>query len=147
MKSEPEAFSIDDLKARSKGVEPWDGIRNYQVRNMLRDDMKRGDFAFFYHSNCKPPAIMGIMKIVKEGYPDHTAFDPNAKYFDPKSDPEKPRWYMVDVKYVRHLKRPITLAELKQDSTLTDFALTKKGSRLSILPVTLQQWEYILSLE
>ncbi|MCO7226231.1 EVE domain-containing protein [Pleionea sp. CnH1-48] len=147
MKSEPDAFSIDDLKARPKRREPWDGVRNYQVRNMMRDQMKKGDLAFFYHSNCKPPAIVGIMEIVKEGYPDTTAFDPEEKYYDPKSDPDNPRWFMVDVKYKRHLKREIPLQELKEESQLGDFALTRKGSRLSIVPVTEQQWEHILAME
>ncbi|MEE4244380.1 MAG: EVE domain-containing protein [Kangiellaceae bacterium] len=149
MKSEPDAFSIDDLKACKNGIEPWDGTRNYQVRNMLRDQMKPGDLAFFYHSNCKPPAIVGIMEIVSEGYPDHTAWDPSSNYYDPKSDPDNPRWFMVDVKYQRHLKRAIPLAELKADSVLIeqDFPLIRKGSRLSIMPVTEQQWQRILILE
>ena len=149
MKSEPSEFSIDDLKNRPKKTEPWDGVRNYQARNMMRDDMKKGDQVFFYHSNCDEPGIVGIMQVVREGYPDHTAFDSEQKYYDPKSDPENPRWYMVDVKYKRHLKRIISLRELKQrmDPELADMPLMRKGNRLSIMPVTEAQWEFILGLE
>ena len=147
MKSEPDVFGIDDLKVAPDKTESWNGVRNYQVRNMMRDDMKTGDLAFFYHSNCTQPGISGIMKIVREGYPDHTAFDPQSKYFDPKSDPNDPRWYMVDVRYVRKLKRIITLEELKTQRKLDELPLVKRGNRLSIMPVSKQQWEYILSLE
>jgi predicted RNA-binding protein with PUA-like domain len=147
MKSEPDAYSIDDLKQDK--VEHWDGVRNYQARNMMRDEMKKGDLAFFYHSNCKEPGIVGIMQIAREGYPDHTAFDPECKYHDPKSDPDNPRWIMVDVRYQRHLKRAITLQELKAytDNALEGFPLLRRGNRLSIMPVTEAQWEFILSLE
>src|SRR6056297_785427 len=100
MKSEPDVFGIEHLKACANKTEPWDGVRNYQARNFMRDDMRVGDQAFFYHSNCKTPGIVGIMEIVREGYPDYTAFDPDSNHFDPKSDPDKPRWIMVDVKYV-----------------------------------------------
>src|SRR5690606_38003106 len=109
MKSEPDVFSIDDLKKRPKQTEPWDGVRNYQARNMLRDEMKKGDLAFFYHSSCETPGIVGIMEIAKEGYPDPTAFKPNHRYYDPKSNPDKPTWYLVDVKFKRKLKRTIPL--------------------------------------
>jgi len=145
MKSEPDVFGIDHLKAVK--VEPWDGVRNYQARNMMRDDMKKGDLVFFYHSNTDVPGIVGIMEVVKEGYPDHTALDPEAKYYDPKSDPEKPRWYMVDVKFKRKLKRTISLAELKEIPELEDMPLVRKGNRLSIMPVTEEQWNFILGLE
>ena len=113
LKSEPLAFSIEDLKELPNKTDHWDGVRNYQARNMMRDDMKKGDLAFFYHSNCNPPGIIGVVKVVKEGYPDHTAFDPDSKYFDPKSNPDNPRWIMVDVKYQKKLKRLISLEELK----------------------------------
>jgi len=145
MKSEPDVFGIDHLKAVK--VEPWDGVRNYQARNMMRDDMKKGDLVFFYHSNTDVPGIVGIMEVVKEGYPDHTALDPEAKYYDPKSDPENPRWYMVDVKFKRKLKRTISLAELKELPELEDMPLVRKGNRLSIMPVTEGQWNFILGLE
>ena len=145
MKSEPDVFGIDDLKEVK--VEPWDGVRNYQARNMMRDDMKKGDLVFFYHSNTDVPGIVGIMEVVKEGYPDHTAFDPEAKYYDPKSDPDNPRWYMVDVKFKKKLKRTISLAELKETAEIEDMPLVRKGNRLSIMPVTEQQWNFILDLE
>ena len=147
MKSEPDVFGIDDLENAPGMTEPWDGVRNYQARNMMRDDMKTGDLSFLYHSNCKEPGIAGIMKIVREGYPDMTAFDPDAKYFDPKSDPANPRWYRVDVRYVRKLKRIITLSELKEYSGLTGLPLLRRGNRLSIMPVSRQQWKFILTLE
>jgi len=147
MKSEPDVFGIDDLRNAPGMTEPWDGVRNYQARNMMRDDMKTGDLAFLYHSNCKEPGIAGIMEIVREGYPDLTAFDPDAKYFDPKSDPANPRWYRVDVRYVRKLKRIITLSELKELSEVTGLPLLRRGNRLSIMPVSRQQWKFILTLE
>lgn len=147
MKSEPDAFSIDDLKNMPDQTEHWDGVRNYQARNMMRDDMKVGDQVFFYHSNCKVPGIVGLMEVVREGYPDHTAFDPNGKYFDPKSDPGKPRWMMVDVKYIRHTGRVISLAELKEHEALENMPLVRKGNRLSIMPVSEKEWTYILGLE
>jgi predicted RNA-binding protein with PUA-like domain len=145
MKSEPDVYGIDDLK-RDK-VEPWDGIRNYQVRNMFRDQMKVGDLAFFYHSNCKPPAVVGIMTIASEAYPDHTQFDPKSRYYDAKSDKENPRWLLVDVQYKRKLKREITLQELKENKKLKDFRLNQKGNRLSVIPVKKSEWDLILDLE
>lgn len=145
MKSEPDAFSLDDLEAVDS--EPWDGVRNYQARNMMRDRMQVGDRVFFYHSNCKVPGIVGLAEVVREGYPDHTAFDPEANYFDPKSDPDKPRWYMVDLKFKRRLKRTISLQELKEHPQLADMPLVRKGSRLSVMPVTEADWNFILGLE
>ena len=147
MKSEPDVFGIDDLCKAPEKTEPWDGVRNYQARNMMRDDMKKGDLVFFYHSNCKEPGIAGIMKIASEGYPDHTAFEPKEKYFDPKSDPGNPRWYMVDVRYVRKLKRVITLSELKEIPELSGLPLVRRGNRLSIMPVSKPHWDLILALE
>jgi len=147
MKSEPDVFGIEDLLTRPAKTEPWDGVRNYQARNMMRDDMKQGDLAFFYHSNCKQPGIAGIMKIVREGYPDHTAFDAKEKYLDPKSDPQSPRWYMVDVQHVRTLKRIITLTELKTHDALSELPLLRRGNRLSVMPVSKTHWDFILSLE
>ena len=145
MKSEPDAYSIDDLER--DGREMWDGIRNYQARNMMRDDMAIGDEVFFYHSNCKEPAIVGISRVVSEPYPDPTQFDPESKYFDPKSNPDDPRWCLVDVEFVRKLDRPITLAELKAQSGLDGFVLTRRGNRLSIMPVTDEHWDLIQNLE
>jgi len=147
MKSEPDVFGVDDLMKAPGKTDTWDGVRNYQARNMMRDEMKKGDLVFFYHSNCKEPGIAGIMKIVRAGYPDHTAFDPDEKYYDPKSDPDNPRWYMVDVKHVRKLKQVITLTELKTHAQLSDLPLVRRGNRLSIMPVTKKQWDFILSLE
>lgn len=147
MKSEPDVFSIDDLKAAPKKTEHWDGVRNYQARNMMRDQMKKGDLIFFYHSSCKRPGIVGIAEVVKEGYPDDTAFDPEAKYYDPKSDPENPRWYRVDVKFKRKLKRILSLEELKTMPELEGMPLLRKGNRLSIMPVTAQHWDSILDRE
>ena len=147
MKSEPDAFSIDDLKRRPAHTEPWDGVRNYQVRNMMRDDMQVGDLAFFYHSSCAVPGIAGVMKIVRAGYPDASAFDPRDKHHDPKSTPDNPRWYRVDVRYMRKFKRLISLAELKSHPELRGLALLKRGNRLSILPLSAAHWKFILSLE
>jgi predicted RNA-binding protein with PUA-like domain len=147
MKSEPDAFGIDDLAKCPGKKEHWDGIRNYQVRNMMRDEMKKGDEAFFYHSNCKEPGIVGIMKVVKEAYPDFTAFDPKSRYYDPKSDPANPRWLMVDVKLVRKFKRTVSLQELKSYKTLEDMLILRRGNRLSVTPVTKKHWDYILKLE
>lgn len=145
MKSEPDDFSIDDLKAVT--TEPWDGIRNYQARNMIRDEMQPGDLAFFYHSNTKVPGIVGLMEIVSEPRFDHTAFDPDAKYHDPKSDPDRPRWYLVDVKYIRHTQRVIPLAELKAEPALENMPLVRRGNRLSVMPVQKDEFEHILTME
>ena len=145
MKSEPDAYSIDDLKRDKR--EPWDGIRNYQARNMMRDDMRVGDKVFFYHSNCKEPGVVGIMKVASKPYPDPTQFDPDAKYYDAKSDPDNPRWILVDVAFVKKLKRTITLSEIKAHPELGDMVLTRKGNRLSIMPVTEDEWEIVLGLE
>lgn len=147
MKSEPDVFGIDHLRKMPQQTEHWDGVRNYQARNMLRDQMQVGDRVFFYHSNCDEPGIVGIAKIVRAGYPDRTAQNPDSKYYDPKSDTDNPRWYMVDVKFERKLKRTISLNELKADAELADMALVRRGNRLSIMPVTAEQWEYILNLE
>ncbi len=147
MKSEPDVFGIDHLKAMPNKTEHWDGVRNYQARNMMRDDMKKGDLVFFYHSNCKEPGIVGIMQVVKEGYPDFTSWNPESKYYDPKSTEENPRWFMVDIKFKRKLKRTITLNELKEHPGLEEMALVRRGNRLSIMPVSEQEWDIILDLE
>lgn len=147
MKSEPSEFSIDDLAQRPDQTEPWDGVRNYRARNMMRDDMKVGDSIFFYHSNCDVPGIVGIAQVKREAYPDPTAFDPQNKHYDPKSQPEKPTWLMVDVGFVRKLTRTITLAELKDKAELESLALVRRGNRLSVMPMTENQWHFILGLE
>jgi predicted RNA-binding protein with PUA-like domain len=146
MKSEPDAYSIDHLRSQKRRTDHWDGIRNYQARNFMRDQMKTGDLAFFYHSNCSEPAVVGIMKIVSAAYPDHTAFDPNEKHFDAKSDPDNPRWLMVDVKFKKKLKMPITLQAIKAEKKLADMRLVQRGNRLSILPVTPGEWRHILKM-
>ena len=148
LKSEPESFSIDDLKNATGKKTHWDGVRNYQARNYMRDGMRKGDLAFFYHSNCEVPAIAGIAEIASTAYPDHTAFDPRDHHFDPKSDPETPRWVMVDIRFKRKLRRELALAELQQHAdALSGFALIRRGNRLSVLPVSKAHWDYILKLE
>lgn len=149
LKSEPDVFGIDALKAEPKRTTYWDGVRNYQARNFMRDGMRKGDRAFFYHSNCAEPGIVGIVRIVKEAYPDHTAFDPHDPHYDPASDPDNPRWMMVDVKYERTLRRTISLAELKTyaHDQLAGFALLRRGNRLSVMPVSEAHWHFILELE
>ena len=146
IKSEPGAYSIDDLKSEKTKITHWDGVRNYQARNFMRDEMKKGDFAFFYHSNCKEPGIVGVVEVVKESYPDFTAFDPEDHHYDPKSDPGKPRWFMVDVKFKKKFKETITLAELKSNPVLKDMLVVRKGNRLSITPLTEKQWENVLGM-
>jgi predicted RNA-binding protein with PUA-like domain len=145
MKSEPDAYSIDELE--SDGREMWDGIRNYQARNMMRDDMRIGDRVFFYHSNCKEPGIVGIMKVASKPYPDPTQFDPESRYYDPKSSEDDPRWLLVDVEFVRKLSRTISLAELKEQAKLDGMILLRRGNRLSIMPVEKRHWDLILGLE
>ena len=147
MKSEPSVFSFDDLKARPKQTAYWDGVRNYQARNFMRDGMKKGDLLFFYHSSCPQPGIVGIAKIVREAYADHTALDPQHAYYDPKSNPDKPTWMMVDVKYVRTFKRILSLDTLKTAPALDGFTLLRRGNRLSVMPVSEEHWNTVLSLE
>ena len=145
MKSEPDCYSIDDLK-RDK-VEMWDGTRNYQVRNMMRDEMRVGDMALFYHSNAgKETGVVGVMEIVKEAYPDPTQFDPKSDHPDPKSDPENPRWLCVDVKFKSKLKEVITLQELKDNPKFKDMAVVQRGNRLSVMPVKKTHFDAILKL-
>jgi len=144
MKSEPGEFSIDDLER--VGVEPWDGVRNYQARNFMRDQMTPGDKAFFYHSNCKTPAIVGMMEIAGAAYPDPTAFDPEDPHYDPKSDPDNPTWMLVDVRFVRKLDNPVTLERMKRDEALQGMQLLKRGNRLSVFPVHRPHWERIIQL-
>ncbi len=145
-KSEPDAFSIDDLCSMPGKQDHWDGIRNYQARNMMRDDMRKGDMAFFYHSSCAVPGIVGTVEIVKEAYPDHTAQDPKSHYFDPKATPDNPRWCMVEVKYRKKFKEILPLQSLKSVKSLEDMRLLSKGNRLSIMPVSKKHWNVILKL-
>jgi len=143
VKSEPEVFSYDDLVKSPKQTTYWDGVRNYQARNTMRDLMKKGDRVFFYHSNAEPTGIAGICEVVKEGYPDHTALDPKDSHFDPKSKKDAPTWYMVDVKAVRAFPEVLTLATLKGMKGLEKMPLLQKGSRLSVQPVGAKEWAII----
>lgn len=147
MKSEPEDFSIDDLQRVV--TEPWTGVRNYQARNFMKDGMQVGDGVLFYHSNTDVPGIYGLAEVASAAYPDPTQFQKKSKYFDEKSTPEQPRWFLVDVKFGRKLKAPIALDEIRQhaDALGEDFALIRKGTRLSVLPVSAAQWKHLLSLE
>jgi predicted RNA-binding protein with PUA-like domain len=144
MKSEPDVFGIDDLKKVKK--EPWDGVRNYQARNFMRDEMKKGDLVLFYHSNCTPPGVAGVMEISKESHPDHTSWDKKSKYFDPKSTADNPRWFMVEVKYKEKFKEVISLSQLKETKGLEEMKILQKGNRLSITPVTKKEFDKILKL-
>jgi len=146
MKSEPLVFSIEDLEKAPKKTTCWDGVRNYQARNYMRDSMKIGDMVFFYHSNADPAGIAGVAEIVKEGYPDSTAFDPKDVHYDEKSNPKNPTWIMVDVRHVETFKSILPLEELRKSSALQDMVLLQKGSRLSVQPVTADQWKAVLKL-
>lgn len=147
MKSEPSSFSIDDMakKGAAGEAEGWDGVRNYQARNFMKT-MQVGDKAFFYHSACAEPAIVGVIEIVKEAYPDPTQFDPESKYYDPKATTDKPRWQHVDVAFVEKWEKPITLKQVKANEKLATMKLVQKGSRLSVMPVTQREWQEILSM-
>ena len=149
MKSEPESFSIDALAAAKGRTTGWDGVRNYQVRNFMRDEMKKGDLAFFYHSSCAVPGVAGIVKVVREAYPDATAFDSKHHHYDPDSDPRDPRWLMIDVKLERKFDRIIALDELRKhaEGPLKNMALLKRGNRLSITPLTKPEFDFISALE
>ncbi len=148
MKSEPDVFSIDHLARMKNQTSAWDGVRNFQARNFLKNDMKVGDRAFFYHSSCAVPGIAGAMKIVREGYPDKTQFDPKDDHYDPASKREAPRWYVVDVQFEKKFDRIISLEELRSHATgkLKDMIVLKRGNRLSITPVTKSEWDFINSL-
>ena len=147
LKSEPDVFGIHHLKALPKKTGHWDGVRNYQARNFMRDDMRKGELGFFYHSSCAEPGIAGIVEIVRAGYPDNSAFDPEDPHYDPKSTSEKPIWYRVDVRFKREFKNPITLQTMKNCPALKDMRLLARGNRLSIMPVAKREWDFILKLE
>ncbi len=144
VKSEPGAYSIDDLVKDKKTH--WDGVRNYQARNFIRDDMKKGDKVLFYHSNADPNAVVGICEVVKEGYPDFTAFDPEEKHFDPKSKKEEPAWYMIDIKLIKKFKQPVTLLEIKENPKLQNMRLVQRGNRLSVMPIEKKEFTEILKM-
>jgi predicted RNA-binding protein with PUA-like domain len=145
MKSEPDVFSVDDLAARPNRTEPWTGVRNYQARNFMRDAMRPGDFAFFYHSSCPQPGIAGIIEIASAAYPDATQFERASEYYDPMATPEKPRWFNVDVRLVRKT-RLVSLQELRSRRELASMLVLKRGNRLSITPVTPREWQAIEKL-
>ena len=146
IKSEPESFSIDDLAKSKNKTTYWDGVRNYQARNFIRDEMKKGDKVLYYHSNAEPNAVVGICEVVKEAYPDFTAFDPKDKHYDPKSKKENPSWFMVDIKLVKKFKRDVTLAEIKVSKKLAKMRLIQRGNRLSVMPVAKEEFEIIEKL-
>ncbi|MDT8444657.1 MAG: EVE domain-containing protein [Desulfuromonadales bacterium] len=146
MKSEPSSFSLDDLKRMPNRTEHWDGVRNYQARNFLRDEIKVGDGVLFYHSNCAEPAIVGLAKVVRAGYADYTALDPREKHFDPKATNDNPVWFMVDVQYLCHLPRSLSRDDLRQHPLLADMGVLRKGNRLSVQPVKAKEWRAILTL-
>lgn len=145
MKSEPDVYGIDHLRKKG-GPDIWEGCRNYQVRNLFRDDMKVGDLAFFYHSNAKPSGIVGVMEIVKEAYPDPTQFDSKSKYFDAKSPVDNPRWLAPDVEFVEKFERVISLSELRDQEGLEDMLVLRKGQRLSVMEVTPEEWEIVMKI-
>jgi predicted RNA-binding protein with PUA-like domain len=146
MKSEPDVFSFEDLKKRPNKTEPWNGVRNYQARNFMRDEMKIGDLILFYHSSCEVPGVAGIAKVASAPYPDKTQFDSKSEYFDPKATKETPRWFLVDVGHEMDLKKHVSLEELKGQTHLEGMRLLQRGNRLSILPVTREEFECIKKL-
>ncbi len=145
MKSEPQVFGIDDLISRPHQTEPWDGVRNFQARNFMRDDMVVGDRAFFYHSSCPSPGIAGLVEISKNAYPDKTQFDTSSKYFDPKSTISKPRWFNVEVKFLKKIPL-ISLDKIRSNSKLSTLQILRRGNRLSITPITKEEWSEILKM-
>ena len=146
MKSEPDVFSIDDLAKAKKQTTGWDGVRNYQARNLLRDEIAVGDGVLYYHSSVDPPAVVGLARVVKAGYPDPTQFDSKSDYYDAASKPDAPRWFSVEIAFDRKLPRPVTLPELRADPLLSDMVLLRRGSRLSVQPVTAAEWKRIVAL-
>ena len=146
MKSEPDEFSFDDLKVEPNSTAHWDGVRNYQARNFMRNEMKKGDIVLFYHSNCDPPGVVGIAEVVKEAYPDHTAWDPKDKHFDPKSTKDNPVWFMVEVKWKKAFKRFVSLHELKETRELKDMKVVQRGQRLSVQPVTRKEFDKVCKM-
>lgn len=146
MKSEPDCFSFDDLLRSPERTSPWDGVRNYQARNFLRDEMRVGDGVFFYHSNISEPAIVGVARVVRAGYPDHTARDPASDHFDPRASVDNPIWYMVDVQALMAFPQAVSRTTMKSHPLLSDMAVLKRGNRLSVLPVEPRHWSVLLEL-
>ncbi len=146
LKSEPDVFSFADLKKRKHRTEPWDGVRNYQVRNMMRDDMRVGDLGLFYHSSCPEPGVAGVVRIASEARPDPGQFDPESDYHDPKSDPANPRWLLVDVAWEADFKRLVPLKELREHEELADMLILRKGNRLSVTPLAPEHFQRVCEL-
>jgi predicted RNA-binding protein with PUA-like domain len=146
MKTDPTVFSFEDLKKRPHATDHWEGVRNYQARNYMKDEMKKGDMALIYHSNCAEPGVVGIAEITREAYPDFFSWDRKSRYFDPKSTPESPRWYMVDVAWKKSFRRTVTLKELRADPKLKDMKVLRKGQRLSVMPVTRSEFERVSAM-
>jgi predicted RNA-binding protein with PUA-like domain len=146
MKSEPDVFSFSDLKSRPKKTEPWNGVRNYQARNFMRDEMKVGDLILFYHSSCEIPGVAGVARVSSTPYPDATQFDKKSEYYDAKATPENPRWILIDVSYERDLKNHVSLEEIRKHPELSPMRLLQKGNRLSILPVSKEEFNFIVKL-
>lgn len=144
VKSEPDVYSIDDLQKDKKTH--WDGVRNYQARNFMRDEMKKGDKVIFYHSNTKPPGAVGICEVVREAYPDFSAFDPDDKHYDPKSDKDNPTWIMVDVKFVKKFNNPVPISDIKENPKLQEMKLVQRGNRLSVMPVAKAEFDEIVKM-
>ncbi|MEE9432175.1 MAG: EVE domain-containing protein [Melioribacteraceae bacterium] len=146
VKSEPSCFSVDDLANAKNKTTHWDGVRNYQARNFMRDDMKIGDLVLYYHSNTEPPSAVGLCEIVKEAYPDFTAFDDAEDHYDPKSDPKNPRWFMVDIKLIKKFSNIVSLAEMKNNPKLSEMKLVQRGNRLSVMPVTKKELDEVIKM-
>jgi predicted RNA-binding protein with PUA-like domain len=146
IKSDPEEFSIEDLKKSKDKTTYWNGVRNYQARNFMRDEMKKGDTVLFYHSNEEPNAVVGVCEIVRKGYPDHTQFDPDDIYFFPSAKKEDPTWFMVDVRYVKEFRKPVTLEDIKENPRLKNMKLVQKGNRLSVMPVSKEEFDEVLRM-
>lgn len=146
LKTEPSTYSIDDLAAEPDQTTCWDGVRNYQARNFMRDEMQVGDRALLYHSNANPPAVVGVARIVREAYPDPTSWDPDDAHYDPKSSPDNPRWFMVDIQLETRFAAPVPLDELRQRKALAEMELLRKGSRLSVQPVRKKEFDTILKI-
>jgi len=146
MKTEPTVFSFDDLRNKPGSIDHWEGVRNYQARNYMRDDMKKGDCVLFYHSNCKEPGVVGIAEVTKEAYPDFFSWDPSSRYFDPGSTPEKPRWFMVDLTWKQAFKNMVSLEDMKAEKSLRNMKVLQKGQRLSIMPVTKEEFDTVCAI-
>jgi predicted RNA-binding protein with PUA-like domain len=146
MKTEPTVFSFDDLRNKPHATDHWEGVRNYQARNYMRDDMKKGDRVLFYHSNCEEPGVAGIAEVTKEAYPDFFSWDPTSRYYDPKSTPEKPRWFMVNLTWRQAFKKIVSLKDMKANPTLRNMRVLQKGQRLSILPVTKEELDTVYAM-